>query len=80
MSLKVTGSGYLPDGMIRCEGQHIQYDTHPSIYKIIEIGAVCNNSHIFNHQIHGQPTEAALLTLAMKVSDQLGLCLKLANG
>lgn len=68
MSAEVTGSGYLPDGVIRCEGQHIQYDTHPSIYKVIEIGAVCNNSHIFNHQIHGQPTEAALLTLAMKAS------------
>jgi Ca2+-transporting ATPase len=33
---------------------------------VIRIGAVCNNSHIFHNQVTGLPTEAALLTLAMK--------------
>lgn len=65
---EVSGSGYIADGVIRCDGQQIHHETHQSIFKVIEIGAVCNNTHIFNHQIHGQPTEAALLTLAMKAN------------
>ncbi len=65
---EVTGKGYQPDGVVRCGNVQVRYNSHPSIYKVIEVGAVCNNSHIFDSQVTGQPTEASLLTLAMKVS------------
>ena len=64
---EVTGKGYVADGIVRCGGAQIKPHTHPSIFELIEVGAVCNNSHIFNQQMTGLPTEAALLTLAMKV-------------
>ena len=64
----MTGKGYVPDGIVRCNGVQVRPDSHPSIFKIIEVGAVCNNSHIFDRQVTGLPTEAALLTLAMKAS------------
>lgn len=65
--LKVTGKGYAPDGSIKIGDQILRNNSHPSIFKVIEVGAVCNNSHIFENRVHGQPTEAALLTLAIKV-------------
>jgi hypothetical protein len=32
-----------------------------------KVGAVCNNAEIINSQLRGQPTEGALLAVAMKV-------------
>lgn len=37
-----------------------------SITSLLEVGAVCNNGIIHNDQLHGQPTEGALLAAAMK--------------
>jgi hypothetical protein len=34
-----------------------------------KVGAVCNNAEIINSQLRGQPTEGALIAVAMKVSD-----------
>ena len=64
----MTGKGYAANGIVKCGGVQVRPNTHPSIFELIEVGAVCNNSHIFNHQVTGLPTEAALLTLAMKAS------------
>lgn len=64
----VTGKGYAADGVVRCGGTQIRSDTYPSIFDLIEVGAVCNNSHIYSHQMTGLPTEAALLALAMKTN------------
>jgi hypothetical protein len=33
-----------------------------------KVGAVCNNAEIVNSQLRGQPTESALLAVAMKVN------------
>ena len=63
----MTGKGYAADGIVKCEGTQVRYNSHPSLFKVIECGAVCNNAHIFDQQVTGSPTEAALLTLAMKV-------------
>lgn len=68
MHADVTGKGYTADGVVRFNGVQVRYNSHPSIYKVIEVGAICNNSHIFEQYVTGQPTEAALLTLAMKVN------------
>ncbi|CAF0736205.1 unnamed protein product [Adineta steineri] len=65
---EVTGSGYNGEGDVLCNLQRIAYDSHPLISKIIEVGAVCNNSEIINSQLRGQPTEGALLAVAMKMN------------
>lgn len=65
---EVSGNGYIPDGVVKVGNVQVRYNSHPSLFKVIEAGAVCNNSHIFDQQVTGQPTEAALLTLAMKAS------------
>jgi Ca2+-transporting ATPase len=67
LHVEVTGKGYTADGVVRCGNAQVRNNSHPSIYKVIEVGALCNNAHIFDQQVTGQPTEAALLTLAMKV-------------
>ncbi|CAF4497202.1 unnamed protein product, partial [Rotaria magnacalcarata] len=33
-----------------------------------KVGAVCNNAEIINFQLRGQPTEGALLAVAMKMN------------
>lgn len=68
MHAEVSGKGYVADGVVKFGNQQVRFNSHPSIFKVIEIGAVCNNSHIFDQQVTGNPTEAALLTLAMKVN------------
>ncbi|CAF2385566.1 unnamed protein product [Rotaria sp. Silwood2] len=65
---EVTGSGYNSEGDVLCGSERITYDSHPSISKIVEVGAVCNNAEIVNFQLRGQPTEGALLAVAMKMN------------
>jgi len=65
---EVTGSGYNDEGDVLCEHERVTYDSHPSISKVVEVGAVCNNAEIINNQLRGQPTEGALLSVAMKMN------------
>lgn len=65
---EVTGKGYAADGIVRCGDEQVRVNTHSSIFELVEVGAVCNNSHIYNNQVTGLPTEAALLTLSMKIT------------
>lgn len=65
---EVTGSGYNSEGDVLCGSQRVTYDSHPSIRKIVEVGAICNNAEIANGQLRGQPTEGALLAVAMKMN------------
>ncbi|CAF3006030.1 unnamed protein product [Rotaria socialis] len=67
-SAEVTGSGYDGQGDVICGHERATYDSHPLISKIVEIGAVCNNAEIINSQLRGQPTEGALLVVAMKMN------------
>nr|XP_054762610.1 LOW QUALITY PROTEIN: calcium-transporting ATPase type 2C member 1-like [Lytechinus pictus] len=39
----------------------------PSIARVVEASCVCNNSEIRDNVLYGQPTEGALLALAMKM-------------
>ncbi|KAK0429502.1 hypothetical protein QR680_011409 [Steinernema hermaphroditum] len=68
---EVTGVGY----DITAAGGHgeafvgserVDGHSHPSVSRVIEIGCVCNNSHVVNGIAMGQPTEAALIVLGMK--------------
>jgi Ca2+-transporting ATPase len=48
--------------------QAIKYDSNPSIARLVEVGAVCNNAQIVDEQVRGQPTEGALLIVAAKMN------------
>ncbi|XP_013884859.1 calcium-transporting ATPase type 2C member 1 isoform X1 [Austrofundulus limnaeus] len=64
---KVTGVGYNGMGEVLLEGDVIHGFSCPSISKIVEVGCVCNDSLIRNHNLLGRPTEGALIALAMKM-------------
>ncbi|KAK7114169.1 hypothetical protein V1264_000275 [Littorina saxatilis] len=60
---EVTGVGYdAPGTVIPEEG-----DVTNSMYKVLEIGCVCNNAQITPEGLHGQPTEGALLAAGAKM-------------
>lgn len=68
--LKVTGTGYDPsDGDCRLQDGELVSgsDRYPSIASVIEIGCLCNNAQLANGTVIGQPTEGALMVLAIKV-------------
>ncbi len=56
--IEVTGDGYSFDGEIKGDNQNIS--------KLLEIGALCNDSSILKDSLIGDPTELALVTLAAK--------------
>ncbi|XP_076470159.1 calcium-transporting ATPase type 2C member 1-like [Babylonia areolata] len=59
---EVTGVGYDgPGNIIPAEG-----DITHSMYKLLEVGCVCNNADITSEGLRGQPTEGALLAAAAK--------------
>ena len=66
---QVLGTGYSLEGGLCCTGgERIVGNSHPSLSRVIEIGCICNNATLSNGILIGQPTEGALLVLAMKVS------------
>lgn len=62
--LDVEGAGYAPDGRLLPE------TPHAALAALTEVAALCNDAHLEPHQgqwrLAGDPTEGALLTLAMK--------------
>lgn len=65
--LQVTGVGYNGVGDVLLDGEIVHGLSCPSISKIVEVGCVCNDSVIRNHNLLGRPTEGALIALAMKM-------------
>uniref|UniRef100_A0A914LZI5 Calcium-transporting ATPase n=1 Tax=Meloidogyne incognita TaxID=6306 RepID=A0A914LZI5_MELIC len=68
---EVTGTGYDPsDGDCRLQNGELVSgsERHPSIACVIEIGCICNNAQLANGTVIGQPTEGALMVLAMKTN------------
>ncbi|GAB0089468.1 Calcium-transporting ATPase type 2C member 1 [Sergentomyia squamirostris] len=62
----VTGAGYNDCGEIHIRDCNSHDQAKQSIVNLLEIGAVCNNAVIQNGTLLGQPTEGALLAVAMK--------------
>ncbi len=56
--VEVTGSGYSFEGEIKGDNKNIS--------RLLEIGALCNDSSISGESLIGDPTELALVTLAAK--------------
>uniref|UniRef100_A0A8C3AKP3 P-type Ca(2+) transporter n=1 Tax=Cyclopterus lumpus TaxID=8103 RepID=A0A8C3AKP3_CYCLU len=64
---EVSGVGYNGAGEVLLDGDVVHGFSCPSISKIVEVGCVCNDSVIRNHNLLGRPTEGALIALAMKM-------------
>jgi Ca2+-transporting ATPase len=58
----VTGEGYRPDGQILLEDGGQGQDWEPLLFPM----ALCNDSNVQEGRLIGDPTEGALLTLALK--------------
>lgn len=63
---EVTGAGYNDHGQILLHKCECPERARESIYNLLEIGCVCNNAVITGDTLLGQPTEGALLAVAMK--------------
>ncbi|XP_076238710.1 secretory pathway calcium atpase isoform X2 [Calliopsis andreniformis] len=62
----ITGAGYNDKGEVRirkCDNYDL---ARKAISSMLEVGCVCNNAVIQNDTLLGQPTEGALIALAMK--------------
>jgi magnesium-transporting ATPase (P-type) len=74
LSLEVEGAGYAPVGAFRLDGQALDpallARTAPVLPRLAEAAALCNDASLHEDeagwQLAGDPTEGALLTLAMK--------------
>ncbi|KAG8232981.1 hypothetical protein J437_LFUL012628 [Ladona fulva] len=63
---EVTGAGYNDHGEIHIHKCESIDRARESIYRLLQVGVVCNNAHISGDTLLGQPTEGALLAAAMK--------------
>jgi calcium-translocating P-type ATPase len=67
---EVGGVGYEPKGEIRCDGRSVEIDKEPVLSRFVQAGLLCNDADLRcedgRWRPEGDPTEAALITLAMK--------------
>lgn len=70
--LQVGGVGYAPHGNFSLDGKEIQLTDHADILDLFRAGLLCNDASVHQHagtwMIHGDPTEGALITLAIKAA------------
>jgi len=71
--LSVTGTGYAPDGQLLRGDAVVSLETAPDLRRLLEAVTLCNDAQVLGPDDHdtrwrivGDPTEAALLTLAIK--------------
>jgi magnesium-transporting ATPase (P-type) len=66
----VSGAGYAPQGGFALDGGEVLLDDHPQLREIARAGLLCNDAVIDRAgdewRLSGDPTEGALVTLAMK--------------
>lgn len=66
----VTGTGYDPHGVFIKDGEQITLEHHPQLREMAQAALLCNDATISEREgtwhIQGDPTEAALVTLALK--------------
>ncbi|XP_075225467.1 secretory pathway calcium atpase isoform X2 [Lycorma delicatula] len=63
---EVSGAGYNDQGEIHIHKCDSIDRARESVYRLLEVGCVCNNAVINGDTLLGQPTEGALLAVAMK--------------
>jgi magnesium-transporting ATPase (P-type) len=71
--LAITGLGYDPEGQILEGGRPVKLPPDPDLYRALLTAALCNDAHLEppgegrpHWSMTGDPTEAALLALALK--------------
>ena len=67
---EVSGSGYAPEGGFSHEGERADPETYPLLRDVAHAAFLCNDAELHETaqgwQLTGDPTEGALLTLALK--------------
>jgi magnesium-transporting ATPase (P-type) len=68
--LHVSGSGYEPDGGFSQDGRPVEVTDHAELHALLAAGVLCNDASVRQvdgawHGV-GDPTEAALVTVALK--------------
>ena len=67
---EVTGAGYAPMGAILRDGQPVDLGAHPVLGECLRAGLLCSDATLAEvdgrTQVHGDPTEGALVTAARK--------------
>ena len=67
----VTGVGYAPTGAAHVDGVAVAPEDHPALVTVARALALCNDAELHHRggvwQLEGDPTEGALLTLALKM-------------
>lgn len=70
----LTGTGYSPEGSLEIDGQKIS-KLPDDINELLTAGVLCNDAYLKNEndkwRIEGDPTEASLLTSALKAGMQI---------
>lgn len=68
--LEVSGAGYAPVGGFSLQGSEFLINEHAVILDLFRAGLLCNDAQLREHEeswtIEGDPTEGALITLALK--------------
>ncbi len=68
--LQVSGVGYAPTGDFSLNGKEILISSYTDMLELFRAGLLCNDASLLQRDdawiIHGDPTEGALITLAMK--------------
>ncbi|KAL4113218.1 hypothetical protein QTP88_016882 [Uroleucon formosanum] len=62
----VSGTGYNDQGEVHLLKSFSSDQAKQAIYNLLEVGVICNNATINGDTLQGQPTEGALLAVAMK--------------
>jgi magnesium-transporting ATPase (P-type) len=66
----VTGTGYSPHGGFELAGAEVRVENHPILREIALVALLCNDATLEQEgeawRVNGDPTEGALITLALK--------------
>ena len=72
VQLQVSGVGYSPTGGFSQDGKEAPVTDYPDMLDMFRAGMLCNEASVHQQDgtwvIHGDPTEGALITLAMKAT------------
>src|SRR3990167_8573926 len=76
-SLTVSGAGYAPEGGFHADGRPVATDRHTELLGLARCALLCNDAQLHRDAagrwtLAGDPTEGALLTLALKAGLDLG--------
>ncbi|MCK4842996.1 MAG: cation-transporting P-type ATPase [Methylococcales bacterium] len=73
----INGVGYNPHGSFQLQKQDISLDDHPILAELARAALLCNDAALHekqgNWKLHGDPTEGALLAMALKAGLQINL-------